>query len=94
MKIEERELAVARLAATRVRKALAWARQRCEPIDDAVVQIVVRQRLWPHWGYPRLLECLYAECGLDQDKSVNLTMEAINGGYEDAKLYGVSDDKQ
>ena len=80
--------AIQTLASARLRKGLYWMRVRRQPIPAQMLGQIIQSQLWRQWGYGRLCDILIHERGLDVERATDLTAQAINGGYEDAKLYG------
>jgi len=93
MNADERDEAVRRIMALRVRKLVYWRRKDGNPIPEDLVQNIIRRRVWTYWGYPRLIAVLKEEFGIDQDRAASMTATAIREGFEDGKLYGIGDDE-
>ena len=89
--MSDSEQATGGLMAMRLRKMLYWTRRRGETVSDAVIDGLITRRIWVGLGYGRLGECLVQELGLDQDRAAQFTVKAIREGYEDAGLYGITD---
>lgn len=94
MNSNNQELVRKRMAA-RVRRLLHWMQQEQgnAPMDE-IIKNVIANKLWPLWGYPRLAECLTEEFHLSTDKASEIVINAIKGGYENEKLYGVDDNSE
>jgi hypothetical protein len=81
------------LMAARLRRTLFWMKKGPDtPEMQLGVQTVIMGKYWPDWGYPRLYECLVQEFRMSEDQAVKTTREAIINGYEDGKLYGITDE--
>ena len=91
MNSQDRGAAIDKIAAMRVRTMLDWSRRRGEVTTDELIRGIIARRMWVHWGYRRLVECLTEELGLDRDRAADITVKAIKEGYEDGQLYGIDD---
>lgn len=76
------------LTASRIRKCLYWMRIRRETIPDPMIESIIRSGVWRQWGYARLAEALHREVGLDVNRTVDWTRNAIEWGCENAESYG------
>jgi hypothetical protein len=88
MNAEEIQAKAQEILAARLRRNLFWGR-----LDGAggamagIIFQVAHQRIWKHWGYPRLLECLIHEFRIPTEQAITATEEAIARGDEDGSLY-------
>lgn len=74
------------IAAMRARKLLHWMRVRGEVITDDALKEIISKGVWKGASM-RLADFLVNEVGIAHERAMDLTMEAIEKGYENADLY-------
>lgn len=93
--MKDLNLLVRKETAARTRRLLYWTQRSPETLPlNSIIKSVIENRLWSLWGYSQLATCLQHEFHLPTDKVIEWTKEAINKGYEDARIYGTGEDAE